>query len=340
MDWFFQERYFPALSSCLAVDGRILSALQSYPLHARVRGHILPASMLAGDSTHPDHSGKGYMRQTMLHYMQQVRAAGIPIIVQTPAHLTTFFSRGFYPATDTLHVELAWTRGVDLPQGVCSHSLKEDLALLHRCYHLATAPYSGMISRSIADFAYKFRDYATDNAQCLVYTRDDTVKGYCVYYTLPDRVHAEEVVALDDDGYTALLHALCHEANGRNLHAKLPPDAQPNLPGASFSPQPQGVMGVVHVQELLSLLLHDDRFCFDIIDRSVPQNHGVWDGTGKSATHPQITLEAGRLGQLLCGYATLEELIVAGHATVADADAAHALNILLPKQPCFIVDEY
>ncbi len=340
-DWFFTERYFPSLSSCMELDGEIVCALQSYPLHVRIRDRILPASMLAGVSTHPAHRRKGYMTQVFSHYMQSVRSQGIPVAVHTPAHLPTFFSKGHYPATDTQYVTISAASAQSLPHNVVLHSLCDGLAPLHVCYQRAFAGYSGVVSRSLADFYYKFRDYASDGACCYVFLGGDAVRGYCVFFPNENAVHAEEIAACDEEAYGVLLHALRFAASGRSLTAKLPPALAVSCPGAQLQTRPQGVMGVADVSGLLAAVLGDGSLRFSVQDATVPQNNGVWNGAGAPVSlPPHCTLAAGRLGQLLCGYASVEELQANGYIDVHDAGAIRALAARLPKRPCYIVDEY
>lgn len=341
MDWFFSERFFPEFSSCLLEDGVIMSALQSYPLHVRIRNRILPASMLAGVSTHPERNGRGYMKQIFLHYMQRVRSFGIPIAIHTPAHIPTFFSRGHYPATNTLHLTLEHAHADALPDGIMRQSLYHELGALQVCYQKATAHYSGCVSRTIADFAYKMRDYASDGARCLVRRNGADVLGYCVYYVLDERVHAEECFAADKETLRLLLDALCYEAAGRKLHVKLPPDSPAQFAGATLEVRPQGVMGIADVSAALKCIVADPSFVFEVTDTTVTENAGIWDGTGKKIGRaPQIRLEAGRLGQFLCGYRSLWELAQNKEAEILDPQAAEALDRAFPKEICFITDEY
>ncbi len=341
MDWFFSERYFPEYSSCLLEDGVMMSALQSYPLHVRIRNRILPASMLTGVSTHPERSGRGYMKQIFLHHMQRVRSFHIPIVIHTPAHLTTFFSRGHYPATDTLHLTLQNARHAALPEGISRQDLYHGLGMLQVCYQKATARYSGCVSRTVADFAYKMRDYASDGARCLVRRDGADVLGYCVYYVTDDRVHAEECFALNEETLSMLLNALSFVAAGRELHVKLPPDSPAHLNGATFEILPQGVMGIADVSEALKAIIGDDSFVFEVADTTVPENVGVWDGAGNLTDRaPQIRLEAGRLGQFICGYRSIAELAASGEAEILDPESAQALDRSFPKEACFITDEY
>ncbi len=340
MDWFFSERYFPEFSVCLLEDDVIMSALQSYPLHVHIRDRILPASMLAGVSTHPDREGRGYMKQIFLRYMQRVRELSIPIVIHTPAHIPTFHSRGHLPVSETLHLELERTQAT-MPVEISPHSLYNDLALLQVCYQQATSKYSGCVSRTIADFAYKFRDYGSDGAKCLVHMSADDALGYCVYYKTSELVHVEECFAKDDETLTLLLQALCYEADGRKLHVKLPPDEKPNLSGSKLSIRQQGVMGIADISQTLRLLVGDATYVFDIVDKTVPQNTGIWDGMGKpSDRKPHIRMEAGRLGQFLCGYRSLSTLAQEQQADILDEGAIRELDAAFPEKICFITDEY
>lgn len=341
MDWFFSERFFPEFSSCLLEDGVIMSALQSYPLHVRIRNRILPVSMLAGVSTHPERNGRGYMKQIFLHYMQRVRSFSIPIAIHTPAHLTTFFSRGHYPATDTLHLTLENAQSNALPQGISRQDLYQELGALQVCYQKATAKYSGCVSRTAADFAYKMRDYASDGARCLVRRAGTDVLGYCVYYVMDERVHAEECFATDEETLSMLVQALSFEAAGRQLHVKLPPDAPARLSGATVEVRPQGVMGIADVSAALKAIIGDSSYVFEVTDATIPENAGIWDGMGMSTQRtPHIRLEAGRLGQFLCGYRSIAELAQGQEAEVLDLETAKALDRAFPKEVCFITDEY
>lgn len=341
MDWFFKERYFPEFSVCLLEDDVIMSALQSYPLHVRIRDRILPASMLAGVSTHPDREGRGYMKQIFLRYMQRVRELSIPIVIHTPAHIPTFHSRGHLPVSETLYLEWDRAQAKTMPVEISAHSLYNNLAPLQICYQQATAEYSGCVSRTIADFAYKFRDYGSDGAKCLARIIENDALGYCVYYVTSERVHVEECFAKDDATLSLLLQALCHEADGRKLHVKLPPNTKPDFPGTELSIRQQGVLGIADVSQTLRLLVGDASFVFNIIDNTVPQNTGIWDGMGRlSSQKPHIRMDAGRLGQFLCGYRSLSTLAREQQADILDEGAIRELDAAFPEKICFITDEY
>jgi len=341
LDWFFRERFFPPLASCLERNGEILSALHSYPLHIRLRGRILPASLMAGVGTYPEHRGKGYMRRIILHYMRNLRAADVPVLVQTPANPAYYLSLGHCASTRSRYVEISVPSERPFPSNVEECSLFGDPTALRGCYETVIKKYSGSVARSMADFAYKFRDYASDGARCYVLEEDDAVRGYSVFYGGADRVQAAEMIALDADAYRTLFAALHHLAAGRKLSAKLPPDAAFDYPGVACTVRPQGAMAVVHAPALLRAVLGESGIRFAITDNILPENTGIWNGAGKADTrHPHVSLSAGHLGQLLGGYAPLGELAEAGHAQVHDPGAGREIEAMLPKLPCFIVEEY
>lgn len=341
MDWFFSERFLPEFSVCLLEDREMMSALQSYPLHVRIRDRIIPSSMLTGVSTHPEREGRGYMKQIFLRYMQRVRELSIPIAFHTPAHIPTFHSRGHFPVSETLHLTLENAKAAFMPAELQQRDLYNDLAPLQACYQQATAHYSGCVSRTIADFAYKLRDYASDGAKCLARMQDGDALGYCIYNVKPGRVHVEECFAADGETLEMLLQALCYVSDGRKLHVKLPPDAKVTLPGADLTIKQQGVMGIADISAALRLVIGDASFVFEIIDNTVPENAGVWDGAGKTSSRPpQIRMEAGRLAQFLCGYRSIQELAQEQQADIYDEAAAEKLDTAFPKKICFVTDEY
>ncbi|MDL2234886.1 GNAT family N-acetyltransferase [Christensenellaceae bacterium OttesenSCG-928-L17] len=343
MDWYFQERFYPDFSVCLLKDGVIVSALQSCPLHVHIRGKIVGASMLTGVSTHPAHAGQGYMRKTFTRYMQLVREQGLPFSMETPAHMGSFFTLGHYPTTDTMYLDIPHAAASTFPQQIQLQDMHTNLAPLHTCYQRFMRPYSGSVSRTMADFALKFRDYASDGAQCYVVADTGApAQGYCVFFQLENRVHVEECVFDHGDALRAMLQALQHTANGRQLTVKLPPDTALATDYRAYAAvRPQGAMGLADVAEALKLLVCDSRFVFEIIDSTVPQNSGVWNGAGLACTQaPDIQLEASKLCQFLCGYRSLSELAANGEANIYNIANVETLDNLLQKQRCFVVDEY
>ena len=89
-------------------------------------------------------------------------------------------------------------------------------------YTAATGRYAGFVRRDRAAFGLKMADYASDGAKGFLLQEAGETVGYCVYFDKDD-VYGEEVLSLSD--YGPLLHELKRLALGRNVCAKLPPDA-------------------------------------------------------------------------------------------------------------------
>ncbi len=340
ISWFFAERFYPDLSVVHEYEGRIVSALHGYPLHLRVGEGIVPASMLAGVSTLPGCEGKGYMRENILFYMQLVRASGAAVSFQTPVNMPTFISRGFLPNNRTrfLTHESATASAVG---GIIEQSMYTGLSPLHTCYVRSTEHYSGIVSRSLADQYHKFRDYASDGAKCIASFSETHCNAYAVYYDQGEKIHAEEVIARDEQGYDKLLKALAHIANGRKLLAKLPPDTKCTLNGAQTQTRHKGALAIADVSKLLRACVGDASIRIEVTDRNVPQNQGIWDGMGERCENPHLKIDAGHLGQLLTGYASMHELESEKHlARLHDDGALNALASITHKRECFVVDEY
>ena len=324
--WFFENRFVPEYSACVEEDGTIVSAMQSLPLHINVRGHIVPAAMIAGVCTHPDYKGKGYMGHMFKFFMQQMRNAGITLTPHTPAHLPTFFSRGHLPVSDVKHLNIANAHGKKLP--LFEGGLDELLPL----YAAFSQKFSGMISRSMSDFKLKMADYFSDGGKC-VYLKD---RAYAVIYETDDGVHAEEVVYLDGDALNQLIEGLFGYAHGKKLHMKLPASAP-----VDGEIQTRNVCGVANVSHLLHAALNTPDYSIEVFDDTLIQNCGIYDLSGNLTEKKQcMKLTAGHLAQWVFGYQSLEELKNKNVLEIYDEKAVKELDRLFPKQDCFIVDEY
>lgn len=343
MDWFFAHRFVPGFAACVKDGPRLVGAMQSYPLHVRIRGASIPCAIIAGVSIHPDYRGRGLMGKMLAFYMNEMRKKGIVVCPHTPARLPTFFALGHYPVTDAAYGVLQGG-GEDASPFVSELSLPREAGALLPCYSFFARGYSGIIDRSMADFQLKMDDYASDGARCLAWKEAGAVMGYVVYYT-PHDILAEECVALRPRVLEGLLSHLARLFPGKKISAKLSPSMPLSLPGFSATVRPKGVMGAANIQELLRLAAPKEKDCpsfaMEVEDPVVPGNRGLFTLSGEIAKEaPRIRLPAGRLTQLICGYASLDELIQQEAVTLFDRAAAAELNRLLPKMPCFIVDEY
>ncbi len=362
-NWFFQQRYVPEYSACVEENGRLVSAMQSLPLFVRVRDRLLPSAIVAGVSTDPACRGKGYMGDMFRYYMNRMRQEGIVAVPHTPANLPTFFSKGHYPVTDTAHLTVAQGAKALLTDRKpnCCHA--EDRSLtdcfpdyggMLSCYDKFARHYSGIAARSLADFRLKMADYDGEpGTRCLLLWDSQEkakIQGYVIYQQTKDHLHAEEVItpvaALQDE----LLFSLLVSAGNKSCHVKLPPDRAVSSElfrsGSDYTWEirPQGVMGAANIPAFLSLLSDGSKsedITLSVTDPIVPENNGNFTLSGApSCQKPQVSLDAGRLVQLLCGYQSAAELAEEEKIIAADPAVLRELDQIYPKLSCFIIDEY
>lgn len=344
VEWFYENRYNRAFATCLEADGEIASAMQGYPFNLRIRGRIVQASILAGVSTYEKHRGKGFMSKVFKAHMEQIRDAGIPLVPHTPANTPTFFSKGHYPVTETKIVTI---KAMDYDSEAKIFPLKDiksEYGNMFACYTKWSLPYSGIVARSMSDFTLKMADYSADDSKVSILYKGSNVKAYGVFYILPEYIYVEEIAYDSSESLTEMLKKVA--TLGKEVRAKLPTDSVVNIEGATSKTRLQGVVGVANMSAFLKALFpfipkDFEDSCIEVVDRIVDTNNGVYKLDGRVVNEkPHITIEAGRLAQVLCGYKTLDEQLEENNVVVHDKAIFDRLNNLLPKEKCFIIDEY
>lgn len=306
LDFYFSERWHPESSICAEMDGRIVSVMQGTPMKLRIRDRVLPAMMVSGVSTLPGYEKRGLMHIVFTEMLHLCRRMNIPLVFDHPADATVYESLGHLYCTRTkLYTSLAATRPALWTD-------KPDSLSLYRCYSRATVGYSCCTVRSFPSFRSKLREYFCDGGRCLALNAPSgETLGYCIAFPAERGVFAEELLAVNDSAYHALLARL--PAGSR---AKLPPDAPAE--GELVS---QNVMGVANVRMLIEALVRDESYVFRIHDPVIQENNGVFDGLGRLSDRvPAYIFTAGELIQHLCGY--------------------RALDARFPALDCFCVDEF
>ncbi|MFA7672855.1 MAG: GNAT family N-acetyltransferase, partial [Clostridia bacterium] len=341
-DWFFDNRFAPDYSACTYEDGQLISAMQSWPMFLNIRNRIVPSSIITGVNTEPAFAGRGYMGKTFRFYMAAMREKGIVLCPMMPLNMPTYFSRGFYPVTDTAFVSCP----KDKPY-ICSHSqhysilpldMIENSSLLYTCYSRFSKDYSGIVMRSLSDFTLKMNDYISDGGKCAAAMKNREVVAYCIYYKHDD-IYGEEFISNDKDSTMALVSNFSD--TGYDMTMKMSAKNSVDVACLETEIKPQGAMGTVNAQKLMETVCNDREHIIRLTDDSLFCNSGTYymDGAQADKT-PHIEMEAGRLVQLITGYTSLEELEQRGQAKINDITAAAEISSMLPKLDCFIVDEY
>ena len=226
VEWFFRERFSPDHSAVSLEDGHIVSSIQSYPLHVRIRNAILPCAVIAGVSTLPAYEGRGYMGRTMRFFMNGIADRGGIVLPYRPEILAMYQGFGHFPVSRTayFHINDPTSLASD-KTGVVFLNLRQDESAIHACYHRFSQRYSGIISRSLADVRLKISDYLADDACGVGVYEQDILTGYCIYF-IRATLYIEEFAANSPNDANRLFTALCQMASqaGKAVTGKLPPD--------------------------------------------------------------------------------------------------------------------
>lgn len=336
-NWFFKNRFAPTYSVVLETEGEVASCMQAFPYSLRIRGKKVPGAMLCGVSTHPNHRKKGFMGQIFSYEMNLLYKKGCIVAPHTPAMLPSYFSFGHLPVADAKYLECECVPSFKTTVKLDSIEEK-DWDKLFPLYERFAAHYSGIIWRTKEDFLRKAADYAADGGKCTAYIKNNEIKGYVFYYLTEEMLLCVETAA-EDGYYHSLMEGLLSLGKGLVFSAKLPPELYLSFPFGKLERKQKGVMGLCNGPALLKSLDLEIPYGFKMNDHVVSENNGVFDFKGNHYTSdPVFEISAGHLLQVLVGYHSLREL--EKEIVVFDKEKFDGINALLPKQNCYIIDEY
>ena len=209
---------------------------------------------------------------------------------------------------------------------------------LYPLYCRFAEKYSGIVKRTEADFLRKAADYAADGGKSIAYIDHEAIKAYAFYYQTDAEITCVEAVA--DDGYwEKLMESLFALGSGLKFSAKLPPDVEISSPFASLEKLQKGVMGLCNAASLLKILDLTIPYGFKLRDHVISEHNTTLNFHGDPYHgEPVFEISAGHLLQVLVGYHSLHEL--KSEIVIYDAAKFDEIDSLLPKQNCYIIDEY
>ncbi len=329
--WLFDNRFFPEMSVCLEEDNKIVSCIQSIPLNLYIRRKIIPSALVMGVSTDPEYGGRGYMKELYSFYLNNISKKGVILCPNTPVKIDTYYFSGAYPVSDISFAEGETDDSVK-STGVELINKDEYIDKLYDLYCGFYKNYSGIVSRSLADFKLKAEDYTVDGGLVAVHKKDGRVDGYSFFYNMDELIYAEETVWSSENAKNELIKFISSFAKDKKYKIKLPAD---------IGGIPRSVMNIASVNELLNALSLDCDGIIEITDTVNKENSGNFSLKGERTDEPaHVSMDIGAFTQLIAGYRSLAELIAENRVTVYDSKKAEDINTALPKQNTFIFDEY
>ncbi|MGL4791337.1 MAG: sterol carrier protein domain-containing protein, partial [Anaerotignaceae bacterium] len=221
-------------------------------------------------------------------------------------------------------------------------NILEYVSQLSECYNLATEKYSGIISRSYADFLLKMKDYMADGGKCIGVLKNNKITAYGIYYNADNILHGEEVLGINTAEEQEIVNSLITKGKNKQVTIKLPPDTMVKCPSeGALTIAPRNVVGLMSVANLLKYIGKSKDFTIKVIDPIVTANNGCFNLKGEiSLNPPDIEISAPYLNQWLMGYKSIADLLKEGNVTIYNEKHAWRLDELFPKETCHIIDEY
>ncbi len=329
--WLFDTRFVPEYSVCLEEDGKIVSTIQSLPVHIYMRGKTIPSAIVMGVSTDPEYGGRGFMKKLLTFYLNNITPKDVILVPYTPVKIDTYYFSGAYPVADVSFME-GETDVKNRPAEVELVSPKECMGELYSLYKAFYKNYSGIVARSYSDFVLKSEDYTVDGGFVAIYRKNGKALGYTFFYNMEDTVYGEETVWITDEAKDKLIKFISSFAENKKYKIKLPADK---------NPIPRSVLNITSIDALLKLLDINCTSVIEVKDNLNEANNGCFClKTGKTDASAHASMDIGSFAQLISGYKTLYELIFDGKATIYNKDEADKINEALPKLDTFIFDDY
>ena len=213
-DWYFSERFAPALSA-----GVFLSNNGMEQLISMAHGRLLPLSiagkprlslMVGGVATRKDAERRGYMRLAMQRIREIAAASGAELLVLSPIDPAIYTGLGYIVCAESLRVRTVG--GSPLPM-----VSEPDAKSLLGCYTRCAMRYDFAPCRTPEAMRSRIRELRSDGAELVVLTSAERMLGYAFFNRAENR--AEEVFAEDTDAYLRLIRGM-----PAGLDAMLPPD--------------------------------------------------------------------------------------------------------------------
>ncbi|HOD93299.1 MAG TPA: GNAT family N-acetyltransferase [Clostridia bacterium] len=349
-DWLFDYRFLPEYCACTYDDDLLISGMHSYPMPLLIRGKEISSVMISGVATIDSYRKKGLMHSTFGHLMNELYDKGVFATTLKAVSLPVYYSLNHYGCTKSAyihsntqnnHISVAdyIPTSSDTDKSDCRKvNIYSEISSLHNCYNIFTKNYSGIAIRDAQAFKRKMDDYLSDDAYAIAVFSNGKVSGYCIYF-VDKEISAEEFIA--NDLFSARLLFKTLNVGRKKIALKTSQIIAKWITDKDINIQDQNSMGIVNIRQLLKTICNNSDYRVKITDSFFDKNNGVYLFNGeKTENNAHMEISSGQLMRLINGYMSLEELASSGNALIYDKIACVEISKMLPKQNCFIIDEY
>ncbi|HQM96100.1 MAG TPA: GNAT family N-acetyltransferase [Clostridia bacterium] len=351
-DWFFENRFYPEYCACTYDDELLVSCAHSVPMPLLIRAKEIPSAMISGVATIEAYRKKGLMHKTFRYLVNELNSKGFSAATLKAVSRPVYYSLNYYECTKSTYIHSCKDEEYLFPadwedydrNGINKNIVCKKIDIinesdnLHSCYNSFIKNYSAVAIRDNNAFKLKMNDYLSDDAKAIAVFRNGSISGYCIYFD-EEEIQAEEYIASDKASACLLFKKLKEER--KNITLKTSQRVAEWLESRDTETEEQNSMGIINVSELLKVICNNSDYRIKVTDSFYKENNGIYLFNGqKSEGKCHLEMPSGQLMQLLTGFRSLEELASSGNAVIHDKTACDEIARMLPKQNCFIVDEY
>lgn len=351
-DWFFENRFYPEYCACTYDDELLVSCAHSVPMPLLIRAKEIPSAMISGVATIEAYRKKGLMHKTFRYLVNELNSKGFSAATLKAVSRPVYYSLNYYECTKSTYIHSCKDEEYLFPadwedydrNGINKNIVCKKIDIinesdsLHSCYKRFINDYSAVAIRDNKAFKLKMNDYLSDDAMALAVFRNGRISGYCIYFD-EEEIQAEEYIA-NDRLSACILFKMLNE-KGKCIRAKTSQTVAQWIGIRDTKITQQNSMGIINVSELLKVICNNSDYCIKVTDTFFKENNGIYLLNGqKSEDKHHLEMSSGQLMQLLTGFISLDELVSSGNAAIYDKAACAEISEMLPKQDCFIVDEY
>lgn len=339
---------------------QLTSQVTQIPFQVNWGEQLLNANGIGNVSSYPEYRGDGAASRIMMVALQEAYERGDILSYLAPFSYGFYGRFGYAQAFDRLH--LSWS-AEHFPQGkrrggtITRMAFDEAQALMDAVYERAPQMKRGGIERENWWWDYYFM-MKTPHTQVAIYRDDDhETQGYVMYEFVGETFKIREWDTLTTDALLSTTRFIgSHAGAFSRFEYEAPVSDLNELPVLQLMPEPQYEARVVPYMQArivnlpafvqaLDIMLPTE-VVFNVTDETAPWNGGRFELRGGELTRvvqseaPAITGSIQAFTQWLMGYRSLDNLLLTGDLTTADAKTFSLLQAQLPKQKPVLADYF
>lgn len=286
---YFRYRYSEEVNLFLQEGEQVISALQLLPYPLTLWGNIVPTAYVSGACTHPDHQGKGAMKELLTRSYLRMYEQQIPVSTLIPAEpwLFNYYSRMGYAPVFHYTVRHYPISRFTPSEGL---TIKEHTRYNQKAYDYLNRKMQERpccLQHTEEDFRVILADLDLTKGSVLCSYREDTITGIAIVVPEGEELQVKELLTNDEPSASHLLHQAAMLYHSRTLSVTTPL-VQEQAPKMIL-----GMARIINAFTFLSLYAEkhpQEEKIIRLADKDIPLNEGYYQIKNGRCTHsPEFT---------------------------------------------------